>query len=116
MQGKVLLQTADENAGYLVAGGFGVLCESGPVQHGETQRHHQQIIVKRPDSEVARPALQNIFSPAREEEVEEQVQVMTGRSTKPSGTTITMAEKLLLYISVIIACCLMNLYLYSTLQ
>ena len=54
----------------------------------------QQTIAKRPDSEVARPALQNIFPPAREEEVEEQVRVMTAVLPDGSKMTASSAKKM----------------------
>ena len=54
----------------------------------------QQTIAKRPDSEVVRPALQNIFPPAREEEVEEQVQVMTAVLPDGSKMTASSAKKM----------------------
>ena len=55
----------------------------------------QQTIAKRPDSEVVRPALQNIFSTAREEEVEEQeVQVMTAVLPDGSKMTASSAKKM----------------------
>ena len=54
----------------------------------------QQTIAKRPDSEVVRPALQNIFPPAREEEVEDQVQVMTAVLPDGSKMTTSSAKKM----------------------
>ena len=51
----------------------------------------QQTIAKRPDSEVTRPALQTIFSPAREEE---EVQVMTAVLPDGSKMTASTAKKM----------------------